>query len=653
MSNVQKLRLALADGIRPAELLDLAEWAEQNVRLSPEDSASRGAFTAWPFQVEPMQCMSPRHPAEKVVIVAASQTMKTRLLLNFLGFVIDCDPGPVLFVEPTARDAETLSKDRVTPMLRDTPCLRGKVAEAKSRDAGNTIDHKRFFGGHVSFSIALSPSSLSARPIRYLLMDEISRDEYDAGKEGDPIELAIARTATFWNRKLFFTSSPASEGSCRISAMFADSDQRQWHVPCPHCGREQILEWSGLVWSSKGQPVTWHENGAEVSGIIDPAEPRYRCVGCDALIEERHKADMNAKGRYIAMNPAGKYPGFRANALISPVVRWGELVEKFQRCHGDPGKMRVFVNTVLAQTWKEIGEAPDWEKVHARREPRSMGAVPEGVLFLTAGVDVQGDRIEASLYGWGRNRERWLIEHEVFLGKPSEQKVWNELSSWRSKTWRHPAGHQMSILRFGIDTGFETSAVYQWVRQQADPAVLAIDGRSSIGGMILGQPRHVDINLAGRVLKRGVKIWPVDVSKLKHEFYGCLNLPRPEAGEPFPSGWVHLPEVDKEFCEQLTAEEVVTTKTPAGYPKTSWVKRRPRNEALDCAVYARAAAHQVGIDAFRDRDWAKFEVMNAKRAAIAAEMDAVPATAEVAPVAPAMPMPRVKPRVVRSSWMDR
>ena len=659
MNNTEKLVTALLDGLRPAEQLDLAEWSERNIVLSPEDSAARGKFTAWPFQIEPMSVMSPRHECEKVCILAASQTLKTRLMLNFLGFVIAADPGPVLFVEPRAQDAEALSKDRVTPMLRDTPALRGKVVDAKSRESGNTIEHKKFAGGHVSFAIATSPSSLAMRPIRYLFLDEISRGEYRTSNEGDPVRLAERRTVTFWNRKIIYASSPGNEGECRISDVFRYSDQRQWHVPCPHCGHYQVLEWSGMVWSSKGQPITWHENGKEHSGVISADAPRYRCSGCDNLIEERHKSEMNERGKYIAQNPDGKYPGFRINALVSPVVRWANIVQEWIENQGKPEQLKTFVNTVLAETWKEIGEAPDWEKLYARREQYQIGKIPEGVLFLTAGVDIQADRGEVSLYGWGRNRECWLVDHQVLLGKPSERSLWNALTEYRQRMWEHPGGYQIGILRMAVDTGYETNEVYQWVRQQSDPSVFAIKGRDALGGPVLGQPNAVDVTLNGRPLKRGLKLWPVDVSKLKHELYGRLNLPRPVEGESFPSGWIHLPEIDEEACKQLVAEQIFTT-TKKGYKRTEWQKIRPRNERMDCWVYARAAAHQAGIDRFTEREWRRFESYSAQKATAPAVKPIVPDT-EFTPPPPVPPMPQPHRasswlsggRSSGSGWLDR
>jgi len=651
--SVAVLREAFADGLRPAPMLDLAEWSETNMVLSAESSASRGKFTAWPFQIEPMSVMSPRHPSEKVAMLCAAQVMKTQLLLNLVGFAIDVDPGPILFVEPRQADVEFVSKSKVAPMLRDVPCLRGKVADVKSRDSGNTINHKSFRGGSIEFATGNSPASLRMRSVRYLLLDEISSEEYEAGKDGDPVSNAEER-ASFWNRKIVYASTPRNEGSCRITDVFLHSDQRQWFVPCPHCGHEQILEWAGMVWSTNDIPIYWHENGQQKSGVVDPQRPMYRCAECDNLIAERDTRDV---GRYIPQNPEGKYPGFRVNQLVCPTKKWGDLVQTWLQAQGKPEQIKSFINNKLAQTWKEVGEAPDWERLLSRREVYPPNRVPMGGLFLTAGVDVQADRIECSLYAWGRDRQRWLVEHAVLMGRTTEDKVWADLTAWKHRTWKHEGGADMSIVRLAIDTGHETNRVYQWVRTQGSET-LAVDGRSSLFGSIVGQPTSVDVDISGRKVRRGVKLWPVDVSKLKHELYGSLGLARPEGGD-YPAGWVHLSEsvADPEFLKQLTAEQTVS-RVAKGYRKVEWQKIRPRNEALDCAIYARAAANQAGWDRMTERQILSIESSLSVKAARAAEAaPAVQAQEQEAPMPAPPPVVRQQPerrqKFIRSSWVNR
>lgn len=656
--SISVAKLAAARALAPPPALDLAEWSEEFVVLSREDSAAPGKYTPWPFQVEPMSVMSPRHPAERVAILAASQTLKTRLMLNFVAYVIDSDPGPILFVEPRAADAEALSKDRVAPMLRDMPCLKGKVADAKSRDSSNTIDHKKFIGGHLSFGIATSPSSLAMRPIRYLFLDEISRDEYKNSSEGDPVSIAEKRTVTFWNRKIIYASSPGDEGDCRISQVFEHSDQRQWHVPCPHCGHEQVLEWSGIVWSRNGQPVDYTHAGQPRQSEIPDTAPMYRCAGCNDLIAERYKL---SGGRYIAMNPSGKYPGFRVNGLVSPVRTWADIVDDWTKAQGKPSQLKVFFNTVLAETWKEKGEAPDWERLLARRETWEAGTVPMGGLLLTAGVDVQGDRWEGFVWAWGRNRQCWLVEHKIHHGKFSEQSTKDALTAWKAGTWRHAGGASMAIARLAIDSGHETNEVYAWARTQGSD-VIVIDGRQHLTGSVIGAPSYVDVTVGGKRYRRGMRIWPLDTWKLKNELYGRLNLPAPESTQPHPPGWVHLPEfVGPEFCKGITAEQIVR-RIVKGYPKLSFEKIYERNEPLDGWNYARGAAANLEIDRFSEKQWASLERMLSvePEPAPVVVVEDVPVEAPVVAAQPppaAQPAPVERkpkpPKVIRSSFIWR
>lgn len=651
------IRRAAAQALMPPPMLDLAEWSEENIILSREDSAAPGKYIPWAFQIEPMQVMSPKNPVEKVCIIAASQTLKTRLMLNFLGYVIDVDPGPVLFVEPRGADAEALSKDRVTPMIRDTPCLRGKVADAKSRDSANTIDHKKFPGGHISFGIATSPSSLAMRPIRYLFLDEVSRDEYRNSSEGDPVSIAEKRTVTFWNRKIIYASSPGDEGTCRISQLFSHSDQRQWHIPCPHCGHEQVLEWSGIVWSRGGQPIEYTHHGQRCQMVIPDTKPMYRCAECNDLIAERYKLEG---GRYIVTNPDGKYPGFRVNALVTPVRTWADIVQDYVQAEGKPSMMKVFYNTVLAETWQEKGEAPDWEKLMARRSQWAAGTVPHGGLLLTAGVDVQNDRWEAFVWAWGRNRQCWLVEHKVHYGKFSEQSTKDALTLWKSQSWTHVAGASMTLARLAIDSGHETNEVYAWARTQGSD-VLVIDGRQHLTGNVVGAPSYVDVTVGGKRYRRGMRLWPIDTWKLKNELYGRLNLPL--EGETKPPGWVFLPDwAGPELCKGLVAEQIVR-RIVKGYPKLSFEKVFPRNEPLDCWVYARAAAANLEIDRFSERQWTSLARMLSVEAEVPPPVvvepvvdSPVPTAAPLQPVTQQQtpPVARQKPpRIVRSSFVWR
>lgn len=609
-ANLRAVTLAFADALRPPPKQSMAEWCDEHVRLSSEDSAKKGKFVAWPFQREPMDCMSPVHRAEKVVLLCGSQTMKTRLCMNLVAFAMKRYPGPILFVEPTAEDAESLSKDRMDTMIRDMPVLHDLVFEAKSRDKGNTISHKKFPGGHITFAFATAPSKLAMRPIRYLIYDEVSRYNKSAGKEGDPVRLGEKRTVTFWNRKIIYASSPGNDGDCRITEVFEYSDQRDWYVPCPKCGHFQVIKWSGIRFSLRGEPVVHMLNGEEVESIIPLDQPHYQCVECRELISERYKAWMNDNGQWIAGNPEGKYPGFRISGLVSPVREWADIVQEWVEIQGKPEQIKVFVNTVLAETYREQGEVPDYEKLHlrAQTQPRWERA-PMGVLFITAGVDVQGDRVEVQIIGWGKGKRSWLLDYVVIpgrsqdLGDPSSV-LCSDLERLLYGTIPHENGYDISISRIGIDSGFATQDVYSWARRQPPGRVIVCKGYDH-GVALLGTPKAGDTMADGKRKKRGVKVWPVNVSMAKAEVYAWLKLTLLEDGST-PPGWVEFYDAGVEYFKQLCAEQWIT-RIVKGFRKGEWAKMRDRNEALDTRNMARAAAEHFGISRWSDSHWQALE----------------------------------------------
>lgn len=527
--------------------------------------------------------------------MCASQLMKTEILINFLGFVIDVDPGPMLIVEPREADAETLSKDRVAPMLRDTACLQGKVSSSRSRDAGNTTLHKTFIGGHVTFVGAISPSGLAMRPIRYALMDEIDRYPASAGSEGSPTALVIRRTDEFfWNKKIVMCSTPTIDGRSAIAAAYEDSDQGRPLVPCPHCGEFQELSFYNLKW----------ERGKQ-------SEPSYRCEHCSALIAQHQKPWMLDQGRWGKRNPDSKIRGFWISQMYSTRRTWGDLVEEFVAAEKQPEKLKTFVNTVLAETWKEKGEAPDWQRLYARREKYAPGTAPQGVLFLTAGVDVQADRLEICVLGWGRRKNSWLVDYIVLNGDTAREEVWVQLDQIIGTMYRHESGNYLQIRRVCIDSGYATQSVYAWARNHSKSLVSVIKGSSISDGPPVAEASAVDINISGKKLKRGIGVHSVNVFRFKSEFYGWLKQNPPtdegrDAGEEYPVGFYHYYEQSEEYFKQLTAEQLIT-RVVKGYSKMDWNKVRDRNEALDTWIYGRAAAHMLRMDHYKESDWAQLE----------------------------------------------
>jgi phage terminase large subunit GpA-like protein len=557
---------------QPPPRMTVTEWADSFRYLSPESSAEIGKYSSSraPYQREPMNALSdPR--VKRVVLMWPSQVGKTEIMNNFIGKRIHLEPGPMLVLQPSANPmAEAWSKDRLVPMLRDTPVLRGKVKDVRSRDSNNTLMHKKFPGGHLTIAGANSPSGLASRPIRDILCDEVDRYPASAGNEGDPIGLAFRRGATFRNGKQLLISSPTIKGSSRIETEYENSTQEKWWVPCPHCGVEQILRWGGrdtsfgIKWES-GKPETAH----------------YCCEHCAVVIEEAWKSWMNERGRWIADNPGHPVRGFWTNALISPWAKWGDLAAEWLAVKGDPIRLRPFVNTVLCETWEDEGAKLDAHVLFQRLEEYEA-EVPAGVGILTCGVDVQGDRLEASVWGWGDREEGWFIETQFIPGDPATPAPWAALDAYLKRTFLHESGARLGISATLVDSGgHHTKEVYSFTREHVLQKVFACKGSSIEGHPLLGRPSRS--NSAKAILY------------MVGSFTGKETVMNRFAKivEPGP-GYLHLPAtLDGEQLQQFTAEKLVS-KIVGGRAKRIFITTG-RNEQLDMLVYALAALHTHGV----------------------------------------------------------
>jgi phage terminase large subunit GpA-like protein len=629
------MRQALAI-LRPPPELTISDWADANRRLSSEASAEPGQWrtSRAEYQRGIMDAISDGS-VESVVVMSSSQVGKSEALGNAVGYYIDQDPAPIMMVMPTERDAEAWSKDRFSPMARDTPCLAGRISDPKSRDGSNKILHKRYPGGHLTIVGANAPSGLASRPIRILLCDEVDRYPFSAGAEGDPVNLAKKRTVTFWNRKIVLVSTPTIRGASRIETAYAESDQRQYWVPCPACGAHQVLVWSQVRWES-------------ADGAHWPETARYHCADCDAPWTDAMRWAAIRKGEWRARAPFSGIAGFHLSEIYSSWVRLEAMVAAFLSARrGGDEAMKTFVNTSLGETWMESGEAPDWRRLSDRRERWTPGTVPAGGLILTAGADVQKDRIEVDVWAWGRGLESWLVDHVVIDGGPEHASSWNALTALLGKSWSHASGSRLPIARMAIDTGYEASAVYTWARAQGFAQVAPVKGVEGFNrASPVAGPTYVDATEGGRRLRRGARLWTAAVSTFKAETYRFLRLERPTgeelaAGASFPPGTIHLPDwLDDEWLKQFVAEQLVTVKTKRGFTRLEWQKLRERNEALDARVYARAAAWIVGLDRWSEERWAEAE----------ADLRLVPAS----PALPRHQAPKPPgPSASRDGWVGR
>ncbi|MFZ5752385.1 MAG: phage terminase large subunit family protein [Pseudomonadota bacterium] len=641
---------AWRSGIRPDPDLTVSQWADRHRRLGSRASAEPGRYRSarTPYMREIMDRLSPGDPTQRIVFMKAAQVGATEAGNNWIGFVIHQAPGPMLAVQPTVELAKRNSRQRIDPLIDESPDLRERVKPARSRDAGNTMLSKEFAGGILIMTGANSAVGLRSTPARYIFLDEVDAYPASADEEGDPVTLAEARSLTFAHRrKVFLVSTPTIRGLSRIEREFEASDQRRYFVPCPHCDAMQWLKFERLRWE-KGRPET----------------AEYHCEGCERPIAEHHKTRMLERGEWRATATATDPTtvGYHLSALYSPVgwLSWQRIARAAtQATQGGDEAMRAFRNTILGETWMETGEAPDWQRLADRRERWTSGTVPAGGLFLTAGADVQKDRIEVDVWAWGRGLESWLVDHLVLEGGPGDPACWQQLTDLLGRTWTHASGQPMALARLAIDTGYETSAVYAWSRQAGFAQVSPVKGVEGFNrtSPVTG-PTYVDATVAGKRLRRGARLWTVATSTFKAETYRFLRQgeaePSPRWGDASPPnadapkcppGTIHLPDwADGEWLKQLTAEQLVTVKGKRGFTRIEWQKLRERNEALDCRVYARAAAWILGADRWPEARWADLEAQLGL-----AKQDGPEAGPATAPSVPKRTMQRRRP--VRSSYM--
>jgi phage terminase large subunit GpA-like protein len=578
----QIYREAFLSGLKPEPQLTVSEWADEHRMLSSKASAEPGPWrtSRTPYLRECMDELSSSSPVQRVVLMFAAQTGKTESGSNWLGYVIQHCPGPMLLVQPTVEMAKRLSKQRLESLINETPCLRERIAPARSRDSGNTLFAKEFPGGILVITGSNSASGLRSMPCRYLFLDEIDAFPADVDGEGDPVSLAERRTTTFARRKILLTSTPTIKGSSRVEAEYLRSDQRRFFVPCPSCGEMQWLKWPQMKWE-KEQPET----------------ARYECEHCKERFSEVNKGRMLAAGEWRATAPGdGKTAGFHLSGLYSPLgwLSWGEMVDDFLRAKGDAPQLKTFINTRLAETWEEqTGTRVDADGLMERVEGYERGVVPDGVLCLTAGVDVQDNRLAVSIWGFGRDEESWLVEHTEIWGDPSrsdESSVWRQLEVLVQGEYPRADGKKFKVLAVCCDSGgHNTSEVYDWCRRpRKNQLVVAIKGASTKGKPPIGKESKVDFNFKGRVIKRGASVYIVGTDGIKDTIYGRLRTnTKPGAG------YLHFGKAaDTEYFLQLTAEKKVTKYSRAGMPNSEYIKKsNARNESLDTAVYAYAALH--------------------------------------------------------------
>jgi phage terminase large subunit GpA-like protein len=604
---------AARHGWEPEPLLQVSEWADEHRILSGKGSAEPGRWrtSRTPYLRTIMDVLSPLNPAQRIVLMKGAQIGATECGNNWIGYLIHRAPGPILFVEPSVEVAKRVSKQRIAPMIASTPALSGRVAASRTRDSGNTMFVKEFDGGLLIITGANSGAGLRSMPIRNLFMDEVDEYPGDVDGQGDPVSLAEKRTTTFARRKVFLVSTPTIKGFSRIEREFLASDQRRYFVPCPLCGNMDWIRWPNIRWEERS-----------------PDTARLHCEGCGSLIEERHKTQMLERGEWRGTAEGdGRTVGFHLSGLYSPLgwKSWRECVEEFLDAKEDVFRLRVWVNTVLGESWEERGDSVEPDHVLARAE-HYAAEVPNGVGVLVAGVDVHGDRLEVAVHGFGAGEESWLIAWTQIHGDPGRDETWRELDRFLAQSFEHESRQKVRVRCVCVDSGgHHTEHVYRYCKLRANRRVFPVRGGSVPGVPLVTRPTMHN--------RYRVKLFTLGVDTAKDVIYSRLRIPSPGPG------FMHLPDwVDLEYVHQLTAERCIRKYVKGKGATRQWVKVRERNEALDRNVYALAALHILGpltVQSLRER---------------AARL-AVPAEREAERIAAKEKAHRDRPR--RTGWMSR
>lgn len=580
------------DALTTPERLTVSQWADQHRILPTSGSSEPGQWRTrrTPYLQEIMDCLSAQHPARRIIFMKSAQTGATEALLNAVGHFIASERAPLLIVQPSHEMAERFSKQRLAPMIGDSPQLAALINPARQRDSGNTIFSKEWPGGICILAGANSPASLRSMPAKFVFCDEVDGYPGDLAGEGDPVSLAEARSTAFPGRKLLMISTPTVNSLSRIQKEYEASDQRRYWVACPECSEYQILEWEHLTWPPG-----------------KPEQAAYACVHCGSLISERHKAGMLRKGQWRAQYPERSIIGFHLNALYSAPglgLNWRELAAQWEAAQDDPDRQRAFINLRLGLATADPDEQLDEAELQHRAEDYLVRQLPEGALFITAGVDVQKDRLAIVTLGHGRNGHVWVLDWVELRGDPTKLQLWIDLDQYIEQPFESNQ-RSLKISALAIDTGYLPDDCFNFIRQRKGRAI-ACKGSSFRGKPIIAsKPSKVDFTPHGRLSKQGAELWFIGGDSGKQWLFTRLAKDREANAE---DRLIHFPKnLDSSFYSQLTAEV---------YDKrhNRWSKIRPRNEALDCTIYAIAAAFQPKwrIHLWTETQWAKVESQTAK-----------------------------------------
>lgn len=578
MFQAYHLANAVAAGLTPPPPLTLSMWADQYAWLSAESAAEQGRWHAYPYQPGIMDAFT--DPAvETITFLKSTRVGYTKIIGHSVAYHIHYDPCPQLVVQPTVEDAAGYSKDEIAPMLRDTPVLQGLVHDPKSRDSASTVTKKIYPGGQLIMIGANSARGFRRITVRIVYFDEVDAYPPSAGQEGDQIKLGSRRTDSYWNRKIIIGGTPTIKNFSRVEHHFKLSDQRFYQVPCPTCGTGQVLRFKRLKWPTD-----------------NPHRAYFVCKACGREIEEKDKHRIISAGHWQATRPFTGHAGFSIWAAYSysPQSTWSNIAKEFLESKSDPELLKTFVNTILGETWEDRGDGIEATDVEKKTEAYGRH-LPNKVLIITAGADVQADRIELEIVAWGAGLESWSIDYQVIAGDPHMAPTWQLVDDQLLRTFTREDGVKLRISGAFIDSGYATQEVYRFCYSRQPRGVFASKGQPKPGDQL--------VSLSKKKYRRGLKLYNVATIGAKDKIFALLRIKDNGPGK------CHFPDhYGPEYFQMLTAEKKFTKHTK-GVATYYYRKIRKRNEALDCRVYALAALEKI------DPQWASLARRLAKQAA--------------------------------------
>lgn len=577
------------NAMKPPDIRTVAEWADKNRRLTSESSAEIGKWrtSRTPYMLEVLNSFTDPK-VEHIVVVASSQVGKSEVENNIVGYIIDQDPGPILFVQPTVDDAKKYSEMRIAPMIRETKCLKKKVADPKTRDGANTKRQKAFPGGVLVLAGSNVPHDLCSMPIRYLIGDERDRWAKSAGSEGDPWELAVARTRTFYNRKLIEVSTPTVKGASAIAKAYSLGTMERWKTQCQHCGEYSEIQFEDIRFE-------YDSVDKDEEKIFDIKSICYVCPICGGVSSENEvkKQPSRWEAEVPEAKELHKTRSFWLTAWVSPWATWESIILQFLQAGTDSAKLQVVYNTQFGKLWENRGDMDSEEDMLARREEYDA-ELPDGTLVLTCGVDTQDDRLEYEVVGYGHFKEKWGIKKGIIMGRPDTDEVWERLDDVIDHKYTFLNGLSLGIsLTFVDEGGHFTQEVRRRCRERQNKNVFAIKGASGSRDIpYTSIPKRQKIVINSQTVGT-VWVYEIGVDAGKQKIFDDLRVKTPGAN------YCHFPRRDdygKAFFKSYMSERLTYNeklKNPWHWEK---IPGHERNEALDCRNYANAAFEALDPD---------------------------------------------------------